>query len=388
MECCEVLSPHETRLEEERQGRAAKYEKGRERVFRVMKGFQMQRPKIDVERAKYFTESMKQTEGEHLTLRWAKALKHIAEHITVYIDDHQLIVGRSGKQGRYGILYPELDGDFLDLAVQQLSQRTQSPFDIAPEDARIVVDEIAPYWKGKTFHEALSKALPHDTLKRTCDPQNQLMSRYIVNETASFRSCLQWVHDYEKGLKKGFKRMKEEALERLQSLDPFSPVDNVEKKPFLEAVVILCDAIVIWAKRHSRLAAEMAAREKTPQRKAELLEIARICDKVPEHPAATFREAAQSQWFVQMFSRIESKTGTIISNGRMDQYFYPFFKKDMDEGRLTEEQAIELLECMWVAMAQFIDLYISPAGGAINEGYAHWEAVTIGGQTKDGRDAT
>jgi pyruvate formate-lyase/glycerol dehydratase family glycyl radical enzyme len=388
MDCCDVLSPHETRLQEEMTGNTAKYEKGRERIFRIMKGFQMKRPKIDIERARYFTESMKQTEGQHLTLRWAKALKTIAEKMTVYIDDHQLIVGRSGKQGRYGILYPELDGDFLDLAIEQLSQRVQSPFDIAPEDVQVVIDEIAPYWKGKTYHEALAVALPEETARRTFDPKDPLLSRFIVNETSSFRSCLQWVHDYEKGLKKGFKRMKEEAMERLQALDPFSPTDTVEKKPFLEAIVTLCDAIVIWAKRHSRLAADMAAKEKDPQRKAELLEIARICNKVPEHPAETFHEAVQSQWFVQMFSRIESKTGTIISNGRMDQYFYPYYKKDLDEGRITEEKAIELLELMWVSMAQFIDLYISPAGGAINEGYAHWEAVTIGGQTKEGRDAT
>ena len=96
----------------------------------------------------------------------------------------------------------------------------------------------------------------------------------------------------------------------------------------------------------------------------------------------------QSQWFVQMFSRIEQKTGTIISNGRMDQYLYPYFKKDMEEGRITDEHVMELMECMWVAMAQFIDLYISPAGGAINEGYAHWEAVTIGSQRRNGYDAT
>jgi formate C-acetyltransferase len=383
-----MLSPHEARLQEERQGRGAKYEKGRERVFRIMKGFQMQRPKIDVERAKYFTESMIRTEGQHLTLRWAKALKHVAENLTVYIDDHQLLVGRSGYQGRYGILYPELDGDFLDLAVEQLSERVQSPFDINPEDAQVVIEEIAPFWKGKTFHESLAKALPEETLRYTYEPENVLISRFIVNETASFRSSLQWVHDYEKMLKKGLKGIRKEAKDRLEALDPFSPVDNVEKKPYLEAIVTVCDAIVLWAKRHSRLAAKMAAKEKDPQRKAELLEIARICGRVPEHPATTFHEAMQSQWFVQMFSRIEQKTGTIISNGRMDQYLYPFYKKDMDEGRLTEDQAIELIECMWVAMAQFIDLYISPTGGAFNEGYAHWEAVTIGGQTRDGRDAT
>lgn len=388
MECCEVLSPHEQRIQEEILGHGGKYEKGRERVFRIMKRFQNLRPRIDVERAKYFTESMRRTEGQLLILRWAKALKHIAENITVYIDQDQLLVGRSGQQGRYGILYPELDGDFLDLAVEQLSERTQSPFDISAEDARVVIDEIAPFWKGKTFHESFALALPEETLQHTYDPQNVLISRFIVNETASFRSCLQWVHDYEKVLKKGFKQIREEAQERLNSLDPFSPVDNVEKRPFLEAIIILCDAIVTWAKRHARLAAEMATNEKDPQRRAELQEIARICEKVPEQPAATFHEAVQSQWFTQMFSRIEQKTGTIISNGRMDQYLYPYYKKDIDDGRVTEDQAIELIECMWVAMAQFIDLYISPTGGAFNEGYAHWEAVTIGGQTKDGRDAT
>ncbi len=388
MECCDVLSPHESRLQEEIEGRGAKYEKDRERVFSIIKAFQMQRPKIDVERARYFTESMRQTEGQHLMLRWAKALKNIAEKMTVYIDDHQLIVGRSGQQGRYGIIYPELDGDFLDLAIEQLSERVQSPFDIDPEDAQVLIGEVAPYWKGKTYHEALAVALPEETVRYTFDPKDPLTSRFIVNETSSFRSSLQWVHDYEKVLTKGFRGIRKEAEERLEALDPFSPVDNVEKKPFLEAIVIVCDAIVVWARRHARLAAEMAAKEKDPQRKAELEEIARICNRVPEHPATTFHEAMQSQWFVQMFSRIEQKTGTIISNGRMDQYLYPYFKKDMDEGRITEEKVIELMECMWVAMAQFIDLYISPAGGAFNEGYAHWEAVTIGGQTKDGRDAT
>ena len=116
--------------------------------------------------------------------------------------------------------------------------------------------------------------------------------------------------------------------------------------------------------------------------------IAETCARVPEHPARNFHEAMQSQWFTQMFSRIEQKTGTIISNGRMDQYLYPYYKADLEAGILNEDEAIELFECMWVAMAQFIDLYLSPTGGAFNEGYAHWEAVTIGGQTPDGRDAT
>jgi len=384
--CCTVLTPHEQRILEEQQG--IQNFAGRERIYDIFNSFKGERPKIDVERAKYFTESFKQTEGQPLILRWSKALKHIVENMNVYIDDRQLLVGRAGAQGRYGILYPELDGDFLDLALEEMPKRVESPFNISEADAKVVVEDIAPYWKGKTFHENLTKGLPAETLKFTYDPKDPLKSRFIVNETASFRSSIQWVHDYEKVLKRGFKGLKEEAQEKLAALDPLSAVDSMEKAPFLEAIVIICDAIVLWAKRHATLAAEMAAIEINATRKQELLEIAEVCAWVPENPARNFREAMQAQWFTQMLSRMEQKTGTLISNGRMDQYLYPYYKKDIAEGRLTDEQTIELLECMWLGMAQFIDLYISPTGGAFNEGYAHWEAVTIGGQTPDGRDAT
>jgi len=116
------------------------------------------------------------------------------------------------------IMRGTLDGDFLDLAIEQLSQRVQSPFDITAEDAQVVIDEIAPYWKGKTYHEALAVALPEETARYTFDPKDPLMSRFIVNETSSFRSSLQWVHDYEKVLKKGFRGIRKEAKERLNAL--------------------------------------------------------------------------------------------------------------------------------------------------------------------------
>jgi len=384
---CE-LSPHEKRVQDTSAGKKDRLRSERKRVFSILESFDMAKPRIDIERALYFTLSMKATEGEPLVLRWAKALAHIAANITIHIDDNQLLAGRCGCQGRYGILYPELDGDFLDIAVKDLPHRQSSPATITPEDAKVVVEEIAPYWKGKTYHEALNAALPEAVHALTYDDPEGLVSRFIVNETSSFRSSIQWVHDYEKILKRGFNGIKAEAQEKLAGLDPLSPVDNCEKKPFLEAVVIVSDAIILWARRHAEKALGLAKKEKDPVRKKELELMARHCEHVPANPARTFHEAAQSQWLVQMFSRLEQKTGTTISNGRMDQYLYPFYKKDLEEGRLTEEQAVEILELMWVGMAQFIDMYISPTGGAFNEGYAHWEAVTVGGQTPDGRDAT
>ncbi|MDR1959224.1 MAG: glycyl radical protein [Planctomycetaceae bacterium] len=387
-ETSEILSPHEQRLQEKHEGKENRFRSKHRRVFEILESFEGQRPQIDIERALYFTQSMRETNGNPLVLRWAKALYHIAANITVYIDDHQLLAGRAGHSGRYGILYPELDGDFLDIAVRELPYRTESPFTISEKDALVVINDITPYWKGKTYHEALNAALPPEIHKLTYDDPEGLKSRFIVNETSSFRSSIQWVHDYEKILKRGFNGIKAEALEKLTSLDINSPRDHCEKKPFLEAVVIVSDAILLWAERHAKLARKLAETESNSIRRQELLTIAANCERVPAEPARNFYEAVQSQWFVQMFSRMEQKTGTIISNGRMDQYFYPFYKNDIEAGCLTGEKALELLECLWVGMAQFIDLYISPTGGAFNEGYAHWEAVTIGGQTPEGYDAT
>lgn len=378
-----VLSPQEERIE-----KGTELENIGTRIEKILEEFKNEKPKIDIERAKFFTESFKETEGEPLILRWSKALLHYAKNSTVYIDDNSLIVGRSGYKGRYGILYPELDGDFLDEAIKSLPQRVTSPFDISDEDAQIVINEISPYWKGKTFHEALAKGIPNETIKLTYNPENLSDSRFIVNETASFRSSIQWVHDYEKVLKMGFNGIKKEALDKLKELDEFSPINNTEKIPFLKAIINVSDAIIIWAQRHGDLAKELADKESDSVRKGELEEIAEICYNVPANPARNFHEALQSQWFTQMFSRIEQKTGTIISNGRMDQYLYSYYKKDVEDGILDDEKVLELLGCVWTSMAQFIDLYLSATGGAFNEGYAHWEAVTIGGQTKEGLDAT
>ncbi|MGJ3522635.1 (2S)-3-sulfopropanediol dehydratase [Nitratidesulfovibrio sp. D1] len=379
--CC--LSPQEVRLQNPEPDKT-----GRERVYSILETFQYQVPFIDVERARYFTESMRATEGQLLALRWAKALKNCAEKMTVYITPGQLIAGRAGQFGRYGILYPEIDGDFYGVVMRDLPNRAKSPFRISDADIAIILDEIAPYWEGKTYHEHLNGALPEELRNVTYTDASGLKSKFVVSETSSYRSALQWVHDYEKVLTRGMLDIKAEMLARMARLDPDSPIDNREKKPFLEAMVIVCDAFMIWAGRHADLARAQAAAERNPARKRELLRLAAICDHVPAHPARTFHEAVQSQWFVQMFSRIEQKSSAIISNGRMDQYFHPYYAKDLAEGRITEEGAMELLECMWVEMAQFIDLYINPTGNEFNEGYAHWEAVTIGGQTPDGKDAT
>ena len=160
-EACECHCPQEQRIFDRQQGKKDMYYDSHRRVMELITKFDGQTPYIDVERALYFTQSMKETEGQPLVLRWAKALMNIAKNISVIVQDGQLLLGRaSAKDGRYGILYPELDGDFLDIAVRDLPTREQSPAKITAEDAKIVMEEIAPYWKGKTYHEDLNNSLP------------------------------------------------------------------------------------------------------------------------------------------------------------------------------------------------------------------------------------
>ncbi|MBE5916633.1 MAG: glycyl radical protein [Pseudobutyrivibrio ruminis] len=378
-----LLSPQEERIELNK-GSVALL--GREK--RIYDSFQNSKSVVDVQRAKYFTESFKETEGQALSLRWAKALYNIAEKIDVVIDDSQLIVGRGGKTGKYGIIYPELDGCFLRQFVKQASSRVESPFEIDEDDIRVIEEEIAPYWEGKTYYEDFAHAMPQDVLRITYDPKDLFSSRFILNESSSMRSALQWVHDYKRGIDLGFEAIKAEAQAALDGLDEFDPKDSVDKAEFYQSIIIVSDAIILWAKRHGDEAARLAKLETDAERKQELLEISRICYKVPAKPAETFYEALQAQWFIQMFSRLEQKTGATISNGRMDQYLYPYYKKDLEEGRITPEKAKELFRCVWLAMAQYQDLFVSPAGVKFHEGYAHWEAVTIGGVDEEGYDAT
>lgn len=359
------------------------------RMYRMISVFDGKKPYIDVERARLFTESMMQSEGEPLVLRWARALKHMGETMSILIDDDQLIVGRLGHQGsRYGILYPELDGDYQAAALRELPLDAAAPFEVTAQDAKVVEDIITPYWKDKTFHQDLNKRLPAASHRLAYADEGGYQSRYICCETASNRSSLQWCLDYERLFRLGYKGIRQEALDRIAALDPDDPIDQCEKRPYLEAMVLLSEGIVAWARRYADKARELAEKESNPQRKQELLLVAANCAHVPENPPRTFHEALQAHWFTQAFARLEQKISSNPTNGRMDQLLWPYYEKDVREGRLDEDKAVELLQCMWVNMAQCVDLAITPYNKATHEGYSHWEAVTIGGQTRDGRDAT
>ncbi|MFO1398689.1 MAG: pyruvate formate lyase family protein [Burkholderiales bacterium] len=348
-------------------------------------------PRVTLERAVLFTESFRATEGQPIVLRWAKALAHVAENISVTIFDDELIVGRPNTWlGRYGLVYGELDGSLMQAAAEMFvaNQGKTGAVQVSEEDRRIVDEVLAPYWTGRDFGSNYAKALPEDTRFMIFGPNrdNIAMQTGVMMASAMWRHSQNWAHDFAKILTRGCKGIREDAQARLAALE--HPRALVEDKPFLEAVVITCDALSTWAQRYAQRAAEMAVGEADPQRRRELEEIAAVCAWVPENPARTFREALQAQWFMQMFSRLEQNIGGQVSQGRMDQYFLPYYERDIADGRLTEEAAGELFQCVWLNMMQSTEVKLSPTAAASMEGFAHFEQITIGGRTADGRDAT
>lgn len=340
-------------------------------------------PRLTIERAKYFTESLRRTEGLPLVLRWARALVHVMSNIEVRILPEELIVGRIGGEGRYGIFYPELEGTYFS---RDEGFSIENTAHLTPEDIIAIRDDIVPYWHGRTYREGLAAELSPE-LRRLLYADDDIFSpSFIILESATIRHSLQWALDYEKIMYRGFYGIEREAAEKLSRL----PNDgaSLDRRAFYRAVIELCQGIQMFSERYACHAEQLATTEKDSGRCAELLEIAGRCRRVPYLPPRDFAEAVQAQWFTQLISRLEQVHGGNIANGRIDQYLYLFYTRGLADGTLTPRCAREYVDALWGCMAQFLRLQITPSGSKIYQDHAHWEFTTIGGQLKDGTDAT
>lgn len=347
-------------------------------------------PRVALDRALLFTESFKETESQPLVLRWAKALKNFAEKAPVNIFQGELIVGRPNTWlGRWGIVYPELDGNVMPAGVDMFRKNKGKPGEVVvtDEDAKIINEVLTPYWTGRDYAWNFARSLPEDTrfMLLGPDPNNTIMYTCVVLATSPMRHSQNWTPDFRKILTRGMKGIREEAQAKLETLQPGK--DQITKKPFLEAVITTCDAMTTWSRRYATLARELAKSEKDATREKELEQIAEICDWVPENPARGFHEALQAEWWGQMFNRIE-QTSSAMGQGRMDQYLWPYYEKDLAEKRITKEGATELLQCLWLNMTQCVEIKLNPVAAAGTEGFSKFEDVCLGGQTLDGRDVT
>lgn len=384
----QVLSPHEERIER-CAGLGLTDEVARSkrpRLNRLLEGILDEPPKVAIERGRLFTESFRETEGLPLTLRWAKALYHIAKNIPILIEDDELVVGRCGSGRRCGLLYPELRAGWFE-KLNSLTSRKEGRFQLDDEDLRAVREEIIPFWKGRTWHEAYYRQLPEGTRNVLWQRNDIYESRNILNPITTQDSGLVWALDYQKALKKGYTGIKKDAQSKLAKIDIFSTENNYDKAPFYEAVIITCDAIITWAGRYARLAKEMAKKEGDPLRQTELKKIAEICEWVPANPARTFHEAVQCVWFTNAFSRLEQIMAGQMGLGRIDQYLYPYYKADKEQGRVTDDDVLELLEHLWLNLSRVRRL-VQTSSILNYQGYPHYEQAMVGGQTADGRDAT
>ena len=347
------------------------------RIKRLVEHLYAKTPEIESARAVLLTDSYKQTEHEPLIIRRAKAFAHVLENIPITIRPDELVVGSSTVAPRGSQTFPEFSFEWLEAEFDTLHTREADPFYIS-EQVKQELKEAYQYWKGKTTSELATSYMAPETL--TAMAHNIFtVGNYFYNGVGHITV------KYEKVLAIGYEGIIAEAKAELDKCN-LGDADYVTKSHFLEAVIMSCQAAVFYANRYAELAEKMAAECRDAVRKGELLQIAANCRKVPAKGATSFYEACQSFWFVQQLIQIESN-GHSISPGRFDQYMYPYYKADLDAGKITREEAQELIDCIWV---KFNDLSKcrdaeSAKGFA---GYGVFQNLIVGGQNAQGQDVT
>ena len=347
------------------------------RIKRLVEHLYAKTPEIESARAVLLTDSYKQTEHEPLVIRRAKAFAHVLKNIPITIRPDELVVGSSTVAPRGSQTFPEFSFEWLEAEFDTLHTREADPFYIS-EQVKQELKEAYKYWKGKTTSELATSYMAPETL--TAMAHNIFtVGNYFYNGVGHITV------KYEKVLAIGYEGIIAEAKAELNKCG-LGDADYATKSHFLEAVIISCQAAILYANRYAELAEKMATECRDAARKGELLQIAANCRKVPAKGATSFYEACQSFWFVQQLIQIESN-GHSISPGRFDQYMYPYYKADLDAGRITREEAQELIDCIWV---KFNDLSKcrdaeSAKGFA---GYGVFQNLIVGGQNAQGQDVT
>ena len=334
--------------------------------------------KISTKRALLITESYKETEGEPVELRRAKAFKKILDNIPIWIDSDELIVSHANEGFRSASIFPEMHIEWLEDEIDNLNKRKQEPF-IINEKQKTEIKKIIPYWKGKTLYDYTFKAYPEE-IKIAREKTGIFSSEQ--NERGGVGNVLL---DYPSLLKKGLNLIREETCLKLNRLDCTIP-ENYESILFYKAAIIVCDVTIKFANRYSNLARKLAQEENDLKRKKELLKISEICKKVPAEPANTLYEALQSIWFVQLLVQIETN-GTSISLGRIDQYLLPYYIEDTEKMILTKLEVIDLIGCFFIKLNEIVRLYDKDAA-LINVGLPTFQNIALGGRTEDNTDAT
>ena len=335
-----------------------------------------EKPYIDAQRAVLATESYRATQNQPRYMVRAKMLENILKKMSIYIEDDTLIVGNQATKNCNAPIFPEYTMEFVLNELDLFEKRDGDVFYIT-EETKQQLRDIAPFWENNNLRARGEALLP--------DEVSVFMETGVFGMEGKLNAGdAHLAVNYEKLLKYGLKGY-EERTRLLQSQLDFTVPENIDKNVFYKSVLTVIDAVHAFALRYSALAKEMAEKENNETRKAELMEISEVCARVPYEPAASFHEAVQSVWFIQLILQIESN-GHSLSYGRFDQYMYPYFRKDIDEGVINESEALEMLTNLWIKTLT-INKVRSQAHTLSSAGSPMYQNVTIGGQTVDGKDA-
>jgi formate C-acetyltransferase len=354
----------------------------RPRIQKLRKEFFANAPSVCIQRARLYTKSHQETEGKPMILRRALALEKILKEIDIYILDGELLVGALSENLRGASVFPEFAVNWIREELNgnpvAFPDRGGDPYTVTPEIKKEFLDDIIPYWYGKTHEDRVKSLMPEESWRAGMEVKGFDDSWLVISGDGHT------IPDYIKVLKVGMAGIIKEAEEHLKNLDLAEP-DELAKEPFYRAVIITGKALISYAKRLGILAAEKADAETDLVRKNELQEISRICAKVPEYPAETFKEALQSLLFLNIGIQMENN-GHSISFGRVDQYLYPYYTRDFAAGTLSNEDVLELLNCFWIKLNSFSKLRDFD-NTKFFVGNPLFQNLTIGGQTLDGKDA-
>ena len=333
------------------------------------------KPIICAERALLATESYEKHKNQTSVMKRALMLKNILEKMSIYIEDETMIVGNQASSNRAAPIFPEYTLDFVMKELDLFEKRDGDVFYIT-EQTKEDLRSIAGFWDNNNLRAKGGALLPDEV-------SVFMETGFFGMEGKLNAGDAHLAVEYQKVLEMGLIGYEDRTRKEKANLDLTVP-ENIDKYHFYNAVLTVIDAVKTYAGRFAKLAREMAALA-NPKRQAELLEIGRICEKVPYQPAETFPEAVQSVWFIQLILQIESN-GHSLSYGRFDQYMYPYLKADLDKGRITGDGAVELLTNLWMKTLT-INKVRSQTHTASSAGSPMYQNVTIGGQTRDKKDA-
>jgi formate C-acetyltransferase len=349
-----------------------------ERVRKLREDSVETKPYISSERAELVTQFYQSDAPLRQSIPVARAMSfmHIMQNKTIYIGLEELIVGEKGHAPKATPTYPELCCHSLD-DLDILTTREKTSFVVSPQVRKVYEKTIIPFWHGRTMRDRIFREMTEEW-KAT-------YGAGMFTEFMEQRSPGHTVLD-DKIYRKGMLDFKRDIQCSLDTLDYLNDPQAYAKQEELKAMLICADALIVFGRRHADKARALAQKETNPQRKAELEQIAEVCSHVPAHAPRNYWEALQYYWFVHLGVTTELNPWDSFNPGRLDQHLYPFYRKGIDEGTLTPEQAKELLQCFWV---KFNNQPAPPKVGvtAAESGtYTDFAQINTGGVKQDGSD--